>query len=440
MPSSKKILIFGGRYATENPYRELLVKKKLEEKGFSTLFAIPGYRLNKAGYHEKQRNEAPFQRENVVLLDSEQDFYTAVRQCDAVLFSTWRSYLPLTQIARSLGRPTANFCATNGIDYWSHGVDCCLIRSPYTHRMLIHEYENSGHTLPPENRIALVGSVQYEYLESVAAHLVPTKEAFYRRYNLDLSRPLAILFPKGIQSFRDKIPKWFKHWDAHQADVYNQRFLTSYETICQQVKQARFNLLIKMHPSAYAGYLCDAAKEYAYWQQYPWAKVLDPEDTLAMLHHADVGLGITSFSALDLAYFGKPFIYVDSGRIEPPDTLSFATINQISRIPPGPSSHWHTNPSQFINPWFPGWVGSYCQSEQLAQVLNDPASLTVRTEDLATFIEEFWYKNDGLASERIADEFIARCLEPQHSWQLPRRLYRSYRELSYRLRTLMGRR
>lgn len=435
MPPSKKILIFGGRYATENPYRELLIKKKIEEKGFATLFALPGYRLNKAGYHENQRNDTTFQREHAVLVNSEQDFYAAVLQCDAVLFSTWRSYLPLTQLAHALGRPTANFCATNGIDFWSHGVDCCLIRSPYTHRLLIDESENFGHSLPPESHIVPVGSVQYEYLESSAAKHVPTKETFFQHYNLDPSLPLAVLFPKGIQSFRHKIPKWFKHWDERQADIYNQRFLDSYETICRQVKQARFNLLIKMHPSAYAGYLCDTAKEYAFWQQYPWAKVLAPEDTLAMLHHADVGLGITSYSALDLAYFGKPFLYIDSGRIEPPNTLSFATINKISRIPRGPSSHWHTNPSQFINPWFPGWVGSYCLSEQLAQVLNDPASLKVRAEDLATFIAEFWYKNDGHAAERIVDAFLDRCLEPQQSWQLPRRLHRSYRELTYRLRT-----
>ncbi|MBF0418230.1 MAG: hypothetical protein HQL86_08280 [Magnetococcales bacterium] len=401
----RRVLLLSGRHLRENPYRELVIKRRLEQLGVKVKFAVPSRGLNKSAPEEPVHDDSVLEREGAIQLDGEWDFRMAMRSCQMVVFSTWRSYLPLTRMAQSEGRLTINFCASSGLDHWAHGVERCLIRSQYIARQLRYLEQTEGHITPPDDQLRIVGSLQYEFPHDHQPPLFPNREAFCHHYDLDPARPIAVLFPKGIDSFHKKVALWFPHWDRQQVDLYNQWFLDKYAAICHQAREAHCNLLVKLHPSAYASYNCDVSSEIQYWQRYPWTRVLKVEHTMPMYRHMDVGLGINSHSALECGLFNKPFIYVDSDLQPPPDTPSFKNI-RLCRLPHGPSMRWQENLVN-INPWFWSWLGDFSRAETLAEKLVDPVNaLPIRPEDRQAFIHEFWGVEDLNASERIVDEII----------------------------------
>ncbi|MBF0191489.1 MAG: hypothetical protein HQL99_10190 [Magnetococcales bacterium] len=410
-----RLLLMAGRDLKENPYRELIIKRLLEQRGVEVIFAVPGRGINKGASADAVRDDPVLTREGAIQIDGEWHFRQAMRGCQIVVFSTWRSYLPLTRLAQAEGRPTINFCATSGLDHWSHGVERCLIRSRFTHRMLRFEHETMGLPMPSDDQIRIVGSIQYEYPDDHRPTVFPDRERFCHHYGLDPARPIAVLFPKGIQSFHKKVTAWFPHWNPQQVDQYHQWFLDRYARICEQTRNAGCNLLIKMHPTAYVGYNCDTASESTFWQQFPWAKILEAQHTMAMFQHADVGLGINSHASLDMGYFNKPFIYVDSDLIPLPD-LPIFNVNKLVHLTPGPSTHWHTQPMD-INPWFRSWLGAFSRVEDLPGLLIDPArTLPIQPADREAFITEFWGVGDNQASVRIVNEIMQFGEESLASW------------------------
>ncbi|MBF0196009.1 MAG: hypothetical protein HQL71_15735 [Magnetococcales bacterium] len=403
----KRILLVAGRYLKENPYRELVIKHLLETKGVEVILAIPSRGLNKGAAEHNLSLDPVFVREGAIQIDGEWEFRVSMRGCQMVLFSAWRSYLPLAQLARREGRLTMNFNATSGLDHWSHGVDRCLVRSSVTKRMLrIANTDDSGLITPNDENILPVGSIQYENVaENIDSSLLD-RATFCAYYGFDPNVKLAILMPKGIGSFHYKVGKWFPQWSSEEVNAYNQQLLDIYAEICRGVKKSGCNLLVKMHPSAYISYNCNSGEEYTYWEQFDWVKVLHPDHTQAMFKHVDVGLGVNTYSAIDMAYFKKPFIYVDSQLLLVPPLDAFKMAHKSILLPKGPSSHWSTGPLESVNPWFPSWLGYYCRAKDLPDLLSKEETFIVDQDDLNRVIKEFWHKNDGNSANRIVDEVI----------------------------------
>lgn len=412
----KRVVLVTGRYLAENPYRELIIKRLLESYGVQVKLVVPSRKLNKAAFLDDITCDPVFKKEGAICVEGEWEFRKSIRGCQMVVFSAWRSYEPLVRLAQTEGRLTLNFCATSGLDHWTNGVERCLTRSPFTIRVLRFAHEQMGLSMPSEDQMRIVGSLQYEYLEDTNPIGFDNRESFCRHYGLQAQRPIAVLFPKGIQSFHKKVAIWFSDWNQEQVDSYNQFFLDKYGEICRQVQQAGYNLIIKMHPTAYIAYNCNKEQEYEFWQQYPWAKVLDPTHTRAMYCYADVGLGINTHSALDMGYFKKPFIYVDSDLIQPPDLPTFK-MSLLGKLIQGPSSHWHTQPIT-ANLWFWSWLGAFSRAEDLADLLtHSSTSLTINQADWEAFIEEYWGSKDNKVSTRIVEEILAFGDERLSSWR-----------------------
>ncbi|MBF0439713.1 MAG: hypothetical protein HQL93_11405 [Magnetococcales bacterium] len=404
--SLKRVLLVSGKAMQENLYREVIIKHQLERHGVEVRWIIPSRALNKASSLDDIENDPVFKREGAIRVDGEWQFRKQMRGSQMVVFSTWRSYLALTRMAQAEGRATINFCATSGIDHWTHGVERCLIRSRFTHRLLEHEAATMGLSLPPSDQIRIVGSIQYEYPKDLQPTSFRDRDHFCHHYGLDPRRPIAVLFPKGIQSFHKKVALWHPDWTQQQVDHYNQWFLDKYGEICHKARESACNLLIKMHPSAYVAYNCSSEFEKQYWHHYPWAKVVEAGHTQAMFDYADVGLGINTHASLDMGYFRKPFIYVDSDIKPPPNLPAFDNI-KLGTLTPGPSSHWHSQPL-IVNPWFRSWLGAFSRAEDLSALLADPKSLLpIEQADWEMFVEEYWGLGDNRASERIVAEILA---------------------------------
>ncbi|MFA4826224.1 MAG: hypothetical protein WC593_13820 [Methanoregula sp.] len=406
----KRILIVSGRYQTENPYRELAIKRQFEASGYETVFALPDRTINEHGYEEGEITHNLCKKYGAVIIHSPQDFKQQVRLCDAVLFGSWKTYGSLAKIARTVGRPVLNFNSTSGLDHWPHYVDCAFVKGPFSKRQILY-FQNiiQGYGNLRENQIIVTGSVAHEQEQTAKRDALPiTKDEFCDFYNFDASRPIITFFPKGIGSFAQKVGTWFKDSTSAKKQEYNDQFIKKYFEICKSVRDSDCNLLIKMHPTAYVSYKCKTDDEYAFWQKIPWAKILDPIHTYDCYRHTDCGIGINTHSSLDLGYFGKPFIYVDSDRFTPPDAVQFH-INHLCSLPLGPSSHWDNVPLTQVNPWFPSWLGLFSRIENLSYVLKTELPLKIPEVQKNRFISEFWYKSDGKSSERIVDgsiEFI----------------------------------
>ncbi|RMD59887.1 MAG: hypothetical protein D6828_00880, partial [Nitrospirae bacterium] len=396
----KRILLLSGRYLRENTHRELRLKEILQNNyGYEVIFCLPSRQLNLNGYTDDMKDDPVFKENGAIWLERIEDYEKQLRRCDAVVFGSWKSYDVLTQIAHLRGKPTINFNTTSGLDHWPHGVDLSCVKGPFAKRILLYLQDrlNNFGDLREED-IIITGSIIHEHY---GGEKILDRDTFFGYYDIDPDVPVVVLFPKGIGSFRNKINAWFPNASHEEKEAYNKLMLDKYANICRAVKDSGCNLIVKMHPTAYTAYMCRSDEEYAYWNRFPWAKVLKPEHTYSCYKYATCGIGITTHSAMDMAYYNKPFIYVDSDKINPPEAIPFH-VGHLCKLPKGPSSHWHTKPMEGVNPWFPSWLGYFCRVEELSTLIKEKVDKPIDPKDREMFIQEFWYKNDGRSSERIA--------------------------------------
>ena len=418
---TKSILFVSGRYVVENPYRELRLKELFESRGKEVLFALPSRNLNQQGYPDSIKLDPVFKVAGAKWLDSVLDFKNWLKDCDGVLFGSWKSYGLLAQMARSSGKAVLNFNSTSGLDHWVHGVSYSCVKGPFSKRQILYYHEQlSGYGNLKKEQIIITGSIIHERyaVNGITSYNKMNREEFCHNYNLDPLLPIVVLLPKGIGSLMKKIPRWFPDWDEKKCSAYNEWFLKKYANICKLVNEAECNLIVKMHPSAYASYLSKTNEEYDYWKRFPWVRVLAPEHVHQCYVNCDFGVGINTHSALDFGFFGKPFIYVDSDQIEPPPQLQFH-INDLCDLPPGPSSEWSKNPRSHINPWFPSWLGFFSRVKDLPELVNGNLNFQITPEDRDRFIREFWYKADGQSANRIV-EFVSEYIQ---SWNSKKKIY-----------------
>ncbi|HAT49270.1 MAG: hypothetical protein HQL07_01900 [Nitrospirae bacterium] len=426
MAQLKQILLVAGRYLSENPYREVRIKRLLEAKGIAVTFAIPGHAINKTGFTAQMRHNPVFKKENTLWIEGDWDYQIALRRCQGVVLSTWRSYDALAIQARNAGLPTINFTATSGQDHWPNDVDHCLVRSTMAIRLL--EYLGRTNQIignVPASQMTIVGSLLHEPLDGPDTLPTLDKESFCQRYGLDPSKRTVVLFPAGIAPYRIKLSKWHPDWSQAQVEEYIRKMVEEYLAICTGVADARCNLLIKLHPAAYASYWCREGEEAAFWHHKVAAKILHPDDTRTMFHHMDIGVGINTNASMDTGYFNKPFIYLSPEAVPfAPTLVDRYELEACCGIPLGPSTLWHTQPQTSPTPWMTSWLGDFCTTQELPERLQNPQIYHLDPVQKQAYIQEFWYRNDGLTGVRIADAIIERLESALAHAPLPVKLRR----------------
>jgi hypothetical protein len=279
------------------------------------------------------------------------------------------------------------------MDNLTFGGHASLFKGPFLQRLTEANYQERYPDMP----FVSTGSPAHDLPDGTPPF--PEREAFCQRYGLDPRRKIVVFFPKGIKLFEDKLHMWFKD----KGTEYNAWYLDRYDAICKAAQAAGMNLILKLHPSAYASYRTRRDLEYEFWEKYPWAATLEPDDTYTCYAHADVGISIVSHSALDLGYFRRPFIYVDMDQAPLPSLLDENMAAGQCRLPPGPSRQWESGDIKSWRPYFPSWVGAACHADQLADMLTSGDYDDPDSTHYDRFIEEFWHRDDGKSSERIAD-------------------------------------
>ena len=69
--------------------------------------------------------------------------------------------------------------------------------------------------------------------------------------------------------------------------------------------------------------------------------------------------------------------------------------------------------------WFPLWLGYFSRVDDLPNLLNEQVQDPIPAHHRRRFAEEFWYKADGQAGERVV-EFVADYVQ---DWGTSKRVY-----------------
>ena len=416
-----RVLIVCGRLIVENSHRELCLKAAFEEKGHEVTFCLPGRTINAAGFMPDAVKEPLFQSHGAVWLDSLDDFSRLVSRHDAVVFGSWKNYWQLSRIAKSKGRPVIDYQSSGGFEHWPGGVDLACVRSTYSKRRLLcwPDTRPSGVGLVTEDQMVITGSCQLGKTFVGRPQDTEKREKFCRAYDLDPSRPIVTFFPKAVGQLDEKVGIWFSEKTDKERAAYSGWLKDKYGEICHRIVEAKCNLVVKMHPHAYAGYRTTNNWERDYWSRIPEARIVFPADVNTLFEVLDIGVGTDSHIALDMGYFGKPFVYVDSDLLEPPPNWDFEVLPTLD-LPLGPSSHWDDKPSSSGNLWFPSWLGHACRAADLPALLSDPTKYQIRKDHWKSFIKEFWHTTDGRDSARNIVTEAASIIE---RFSRPRRYY-----------------
>jgi len=384
----KKILIVSARHLKENPYREISLVDAFRKHNYIVTFIFPSRNLNKNGYKKEIVNDFYFKKFHIKFVSSYLEMASAIFHNDIILFGSWKQYNKFAKLARTLGKTVLNFNSTSGLDHWGHGVDYSLIKGRFSKRYFIFLQVNQKNNVKiPESKIIITGSIIHiypTYLKKSIQH-----NDFIKKYGV--SKPIAVLFPKAIGGMEKKVPTWFKNWPPQKCYQYCEQLNIKYKEIIEQLTSNGFDVIVKLHPTAYTEYLTTYNKESKYWKQFSNIKILEADDTYSCYLNMTVGIGITTHSALDTGYYKKPFIYVDSDKFEIPKNNRVFQIQKLTSLPIGPSSHWNKE-NICLNQWFPSWLGFYCTIDNLKLTLNDIKNNpnTISQEQHEMFMDEFW--------------------------------------------------
>jgi hypothetical protein len=395
------VLIVSCRLLRENPCRELMVRDALRARGLDADLATVGRGLSGLGYTPADLAAHPALAEGPHVA-SLRDFWGLVRRYHAVLLDAWKSSIPLAEIAHIAGLVVFDHDGGGGFDHYPLKSDASFFKGPAAERVF-QFWATPGWSPSPvkirSRRTVITGGIVHERWRPGP---LGGRDEFLRRHRLDPGRRTALFFPKGIRIFEDKLNGWFKEGGTAANDWY----LRTTDRIVRAVDKADFNLVVKLHPSAYASYRTDADREYHFWTRYPRAAVLAPNDTYSAYAYADVGLSIVSHAVLDVAYHLRPFIYVDSAEAPLPAKLMYWTTPGLCTLPVGPSAGWQTPPARHPNPYFASWIGAYCTSAELQSTLAEGRYRDEDPDHYRAFNHEFWLGADGRAAERIANEIV----------------------------------
>lgn len=381
---------------------------ELENQGFSATFAVPGTELSQHGYPGAAYKKLKSGCSHTKYIQNNRQFEKLIKSHDILLIGSWKGYRKLVKIAQGLGKKVVVFNGTSGLDYWPCGGDVCCVKGRFSKRQALYyqeKFDDFGSL--KENQYVITGAPVHGRHDGTP---LMDRNTFCAKYELNPDSSIAVLFPKGVGSFRKKIDIWFPDWNQTRKDEYNDRLLDLYRRICHSVEDAGWELIVKMHPTAYAEYMTDIGTERSFWDSISCVKTVEVEDTYDLYHHSRIGISVNSHSALDLNYLGKPFVYVDSNELPVPDLVPFH-INHLSQLPLGPSTAWKEGGNASLNPWFPSWVGHFRRSDELSAYLASEFESEINPKDYDSFKDEFWGGTDLDYNEQIVTQ-VKRLLLP----------------------------
>lgn len=361
----------------------------MRDKGFDTELIYLGKRLSHYGY-----DEGIFTSKHTKFINNKSMLYWHLRKFGNVLIDAWKDVLPLSSAIDKNDRVIIDYNSGGGFDHFNFPSALSCFRGKALHNAFDERSRVDGWNVL-DRKVAYTGGLLYEGSNQVDITKILEK------YKISQDDKVVIFFPKSIYLYYNKLKIWF----PENYEIYQQWYLKTYKTIISTLQSIGCRVFVKLHPSAYSGYKTNKNIELMYWvDNFNGIEIPDSEDTMSLYKRCDFGVTILSHASIDLAYFGKPMIYVESENAHQADITKVYGSNSITDLPAGPSDSWcQGNWDKRRNPWIKSWIGSYCTKDSMSELILRYCD-NANQYEYSQFNKEFWVCTDGRSSERIVAE------------------------------------
>lgn len=242
-------------------------------------------------------------------------------------------------------------------EFYYAGADVCSVVSPLYEKIYTHKnYGQSKKIFSNcflQDRIAPVGKLSL------------TKEEFYKKYNLDINKPLFVWTPDSIQC---------QHKEAQEV----------YREVCNIP-----NIIVKLHPNEHRRHKAERVGDMWSYDLYTDDKprVLSPADTHFCFEYMDAAISYQSTISREVAVYKKPTIYinVDSNK------------NLLFR-PETKESHYKEIPYE--------WVGSSCNVKDIIDFVKDSKNYEIEDSEYELFLSRYLFDKDRDSCDILKDQIL----------------------------------
>jgi hypothetical protein len=420
-----RILVISATAHPGHETRNLAVATELTRRGFEVRHTGPSTRMND-GFFVWSTFQPEFelrpdaQEAGTRLFDSWQDLFVMIAWADIILFGTGKGYGEAGCLARRLGKLVIQHHDIGGLDSHHAHPDVFLVRGPWDRDSV--QARPSAFSSRFLCAPIITGCVQFD--DIFAPRPADDRENFFRKYGLDPKRKVLTYL-------------------SCSPGNHNARYVeTQRRIIDSAIDQAGFQVIVKPHPSDYAGAKLDRAAygrdAKASWDHFhrPVA-VAEACDKHACFRHSDVIVSRGSTAALETPLVGKPMVMVDmaelaiEGNFDPRPIKTwwhgrrFSGIGRrpfqalgdreadLDRWPEGPERDYARQfQTLCMRQWgiAPEYIGGECTLEELPEILLGDAYRFDDAEVYRAYLERYHPFTDGLSQGRIADA-IERVLQ-----------------------------
>jgi len=405
----KKVILISGRYIEHNPYRELVIFDKLKVDGNKPLLFLPTLNY-KRGYPNEVLNDPIFKKYSPKTFSNSLSLLLQTIGSKYYIIGSDYFYNSTGLLLRIFKKKIISYDSAGGMDHKQNFANITCIKSKYYSKYIkTIEYGwakylykskliNKILKLDPQNSHKISGSILYENRQKVLS----ANNDLKKRYNIN---DIIIFFPKSIITYHEKLNLWFK--DEKNKDLINS-FSKKHKDLCFQIIrkliECRFDIVVKLHPSIYNSNKIKFAEEKDFWVG-AGAKIMNPEDSFSFYNNLDLGISLNSHSCMDVNYFRKPFLFIKDGQSLPSLDAPSWQFHKYTSLPLGPIKDWGKKIADPVNKFFPTWIGYFSDinsltSEKISSYIENPIDQAYYDK----FIEEFWYKDDNSASQRIVNQ------------------------------------
>ena len=382
MGNAKTIGLVSGRYIFHNPYREFVFFDKLKARGYKCRVFLPNVDTYPKGYTNEFLKDKVVQNYSPTIFDNTFDLIKKSQGIEYFLIGSDFKYSSLVIILRLLGKTIISYDSAGGMDHKNNFAQISCVKSDFYKRFM----KKLGRIKISQKTVRITGSIIFEDMKLP----ILSKKDFCEKYKC--KDKVIVYFPKSIFTFKKKLHTWVKG-DLKAVEEIHQRHINLSKNLCEKIRNLGFNPLIKLHPGLLNSPFLD--QELEFWDSLG-VSVIEDFDAPSMLKHIDLGVSFKSQSALDVNYFRKPFMYLKEGN-SLPINLPHA---EVCSLPLGPSNEWGS-PDPFVNHAMPSWVGGLADLNSFESEFLRLLQQKFPVEHYDSFIEHFWFSDDGRASDRI---------------------------------------
>ncbi len=394
-----------------------ILRQKGHEVQFCALMAGMKKRneIHLPGFPEERLQLSVFQQRQLRPIRSLKELYHEVSRTHMVIVGSGKGLEKVMNVIVNLDVP---FIQVNDIGHFfipSYPADAIALNGEVVKKNILL----NAPTIP-ESKIKTIGDLRFDKIVNPITQ--EQKSRFYQTYGLNPNKNFVVFCSGAVQ----RIEPWVARL---------------YQDIVACVRQSFFELVLRLHPNDYAGHKKETTLgDVSARVLYPDVSFLHPGDWLTAMQLCACMIVVESTCIFESSIFCKHAVAVnyqewcltDEGRekeIFPRRRFEGFGLKSLYRDP----KTGRVLQSEFLRRdigmyrtegirWADyTWLGADCHISELSDVLRSSDLMKVNADLQQRHIQQYWYKVDGKAAQRLADlvdDLIKNA-------QIQRRLHRS---------------